>query len=168
MSNQEMANRLHDILSSKAAMGMGVSAGARRRRGGEVEDIMELYGRGVSAGARKKRTGSKTTRKKPGAIRSKNPWVNFVREYAYDNNMLYRDVLKSKAACREYREIHGATRKEVPCIRRKYGSKTAKKRVVKHRKVAKKTCRPGQKISKTKAYTRKSGKPIKKYKRCID
>jgi len=167
MSNQEMANHLHDILSSKASMGMG-----RRRRGGygegEVEDIMELYWRCGSAGARKKRSGSKTARKRPGAIKSKNPWVNFVREYAYDNNMLYRDVLKSKAACREYRQIHGATRKQVPCVRKKYGSKTAKKRVVKHRKVVKKRCPPGKRLDKTRSYTRKSGKHVKGYQRCID
>ena len=168
MSNQQMANRIHHILSDKAEMGMGVTAG-------ELEDIMELYGRGgvraaacgqgVMAGAKlgKKRKACKLT------PLPTNPWVRFIRDYACMNGITYKQALKSKRACAEYRKFGNYSKKDFPCKRKSTGSKTAKKKIVSKKKkvVSKKKCAKGKKAVRTKAYTRSSGKQIKSYQRCI-
>jgi len=160
-----MATRLHSILSRKAALGMGYGEGEGE---GELEDVMQLYGRGVRAG----RGPSKASKRAAAA----NPWIQFIRAYADFHDISYKDALKSKAACKEYRQLGRMTVKEMPCMR-KSGSKTAKKRIIKKRVVkrrlpvalqgSKRTCPKGKKPIKTKAYTRKTGKHVKSFYRCV-
>ena len=177
-----MAEHLHDILSAKAAMGMGVVAGARRKYGsktakrsyrrrageGELEDIMELYGRGVTAGyplgskgkfhrIHSKVKGSKAAK----AVAKKNPWIKHVQAYrAKHPKLSYQEAMRKA----------GSTYK-------KQGSKTAKRKVTKSktvkRKVSKKKstredpCPPGKRASVIRAYKRRSGKRIPASYRCI-
>jgi hypothetical protein len=155
MSNQEMANHIHDILSKKAAMGMGYRKRGRTRSlgRGELEDIMEIYGRGVMVGGRGPKKGSKKAKESA----TNNSWIQFIRKYAKDNHILYKDALKSKKACVAYRRDYlGLKPKEFPCNRKKTGSKTTKKK-----------CPKGEKLVRTKGYTKKSGKRVKPYHRCI-
>lgn len=158
MSDQEMANRIHSILSSKAAMGMGYGEGA-------VEDIMELYGRGVRAsgvraGARRKRVVKKKSTKKITAAK-RNPWIQFVKDYADSRGISYKEALQSKKACELYRKLGRMTVKEMPCRRRISGSKTTR------RKSSSKKCPRGQKAKNVKSYYRSSGTYVRPYKKCI-
>lgn len=181
MSDQQMANRLYSILKEKVAMGMGVSAGARRKSGsktakrssscpvrrncprgsrktckaGELEDIIDVFGRGSM------RKGSKSAKK---AARN-NPWITYMKDYAEHHGISYKDALKSKKACAEYRKLGNYSVKEFPCKRS--GSKTAKKRTVSKSKTAKKKCPKGTKAKMVQGYKRKSGKVIKPFRRCV-
>lgn len=197
MSDQQMANRLYSIFKEKAAMGMGVSAGARKKSGsktakrskscpvrrncpkgsrkmckaGELEDIMEVFGRGSM------KKGSKSAKK---AARN-NPWITFIKEYAAEQGMSYREALQSKRAHSAYCQAYGRPAKSKAC---KSGSKTAKKKVTFKKKVvsksktakkkavsksktAKKKCPKGTKAKMVQGYKRKSGKQIKPFRRCV-
>ena len=172
MSNQEMAEHLHDILSAKAAMGMGVVAGARRRSGsktakrpyrrrageGELEDIMELYGRGVTAGyplgskgkfhrIHSKVKGSKAAK----AVAKKNPWIQHVQAYrAKHPRLSYKEaIMKAKSTYK------------------KQGSKTAKRKVSKKKSKREDPCPPGKRPSLIRPYTRSSGTKVPASYRCI-
>lgn len=122
MSDQEMAQRIKDILLTKAALGMGEDD-----YGGEIEDVESIYGRG---GARKRRTGSKTKRKSKSSAPSHNPWIKFVKKYARAHGMTYGEALASKRTCVAYRRDRGYTRSRLPCkrapVRRRKGSKRSK------------------------------------------
>lgn len=144
MSNQQMASRIHNILSSKAALGMGE---------GEMEDLMEMYGRGVSTGgARRKKRGvskSKTAKKrKVSSKRTTNPWILFVKRYIKDHpRMNYAEAIKSKKVRDAY---YRGKKTGVRCVR-KVG----------------KTCKRGQKCVPVKGYTQKDGTKVKRTRKCI-
>jgi hypothetical protein len=131
MSNQQMANRIHDILSSKAMMGMGRHRRYSRGYGDEEDDI---YGRGVRAGY-----GPSV---KSEVAAKKNPWIKFVKKFAKEHGMTYAEALKNPATKKAYKQFKGSK-----------GSKTTKgkgagtPKNVKH-------CSKGKRLSKVKRYKR--------------
>lgn len=184
MSNQEMATRLHDILSAKASMGMGYGGRSRRMSRSYSEDMESPYGRAVYAGVGSKR-GAK-----------KNIWIEFLKFEAERTGHKYNEILKNKKLmerakknyCDFIREIQdeypdlyrksscivGSKKKISRSASRKKVSRTASKRKVsisssKTKLVPKKECKPGMKIKEIypkKKYT-VTGKKRKPYLRCV-
>lgn len=173
MSNQEMASRIHDILSEKAVMGMG----RRKKTAGELEDIMEIYGRGVAAGIAMSENGGVMA----GGVRAgrgskkgahKNLWIEFLKGYASDNGISYRDALQDPNAKAEYchfykqylpEEYQG--RFNQGCLEKGHKKKSASK--VYKPITTKGNCPRGKKIKKIRGYTTKTGKVVPSYEKCV-
>lgn len=151
MSNQEMSHRLYDILSTKASLGMGRDS----------DGLLERYGHGVMAG-----TGPSKRSKSAAEF---NPWIHFIKEYSERNGISYKDALKSKKACTEYRNLANYTTKQLPCKRTPVKRKPVKKSNSKapKRKVTKKKCPKGKVAIPIHGYSRSDGTKIKKYEKCI-
>lgn len=90
MSNKEIANRIHNILSEKASMGMGYTHGEGKMKGSKT----------------KKKVGSKMMEK------SNNPWINFIKKYAKEEGITYAEALRSKKASSEYKKRGSTTRRK--------------------------------------------------------
>jgi hypothetical protein len=145
-----MANRLHAILSDKAAMGMGYRMKNRVGYGdGELEDIMQLHGRGVMAG--RYRAGFGT----PYGARS-NPWIDFVRFYAEESGQSYADALQDPDTSSSYKEYKKGLdyRQGLPPRKPRLMNRTS--------------CPKGKFLKPVKGYTRKkNNKQVKPYNKCI-
>jgi hypothetical protein len=160
MSNQEQARRMYDILSTKAALGMGYGD----------EDMYDIEGEGYGTreGARKgwktrrrnmrKAARTKTAKRKTAKPRKKNPWITFIKKYAAERGISYREALNSKRACLIYRREMGMSRADFPCDR---------DYPVPVRRSGSKTCPRGKRIESVKGYTRSSGRKVAPFKRCI-
>lgn len=143
MSNQEMANRIYDILSTKAALGMGRDS----------EGILERYGRGVTAG-RGTKQGAKN-----------NPWINCVKQYAKAKGITYKEALKSKGISSYYEKYKKSGKMKTTT---KKSSKPVKRSTSKAPKnKAKKKCPKGTVAIPIRRYTRSDGTKIKSYEKCI-
>lgn len=180
MSNQEMSHRLYDILSTKAALGMGRDS----------EGILERYGSGVYAGK-----GTKI-----GA--TSNPWIDFLHYYSGITGIPYNELLqdsdtkkvyRSYKMGKNYREGLPVPRRMMPrkiktsCPKgeklisvRSYTTKKGSKvkpykkcikrstsKAPKRSTTTKKKCPKGKKAIRVHPYTRKTGKRVKSFQRCI-
>jgi len=159
-----MAGRMYDILSTKAALGMGrdseglmerYGSGRRRLTRGGLDDEYHIEGHGVYAGRGPSRRSKKAA--------ASNPWILFIKDYSNFHGISYKDALQSKKACAEYRKLANYTSKEFPCRR---GAKRSTSKAPK-RNVVNKKCPKGKKLVKTRAFTRKTGKKVKSFERCI-
>lgn len=153
MSGQQMASRLHNILSTKAALGMGYGEG--------IEDLMEMYGRGAGAtGGRKKRIKSKIPKRKASAKRTTNRWTIFLRSKQVHD--LYQKV-KPKGKPRKGAPNPWTTfiksKKLKDLYARSQGVSCVRKRA--------KYCKKNQKCIPVKGYTQKDGTRVKRTRRCI-
>jgi hypothetical protein len=204
MSNQEMARRLYDTLSAKAALGMGEDDSAfgrgygtrkgalkgsktRRMRGkgyGTRKGALKAWrtrrmrgegdgeGYGTREGAlkawrtRRERMGmgiGGARRKKVKGKKKVNPWIEFIKAYAFANRMTYREALGDPRACKTYRDLEHYSVDEMPCKR----PSVREKRELEIPRL----CPPGRRVSAVRAFTRELGnkklEKVRNFERCI-
>ncbi|HTO16884.1 MAG TPA: hypothetical protein VLZ83_14040 [Edaphocola sp.] len=110
MSNRAIANRIYNILSEKAAMGMGYEDLYEYEDDYETEIIGDGVRAGVRAGARRKS--------------SDNPWVTFLKKYSASKGISYSDAMTSTAA----RNAYARSKKQVGASKKKSVKKKPMKR----------------------------------------
>lgn len=147
MSDQQMANRLYDILKQKSIMGMGVNVGGKR-----------------AAKSSKRKSSGK-------AAASKNPWVKFLDSYAKSHGINYREALMDPNAKKQYqgKSRNSNTRSSVKTksTSKKRGRPPGISSLYKQFEVKKRRCKKGTSSSLTTPYERRDGTFVKGYQRCL-
>lgn len=111
MDDQEIHDRIMDILEQKILMGAGVSAGYGTKAGAK-KALKTKRARGLIAPAKRGRPAKKAARKpakkapkkpvKRVAKRKTSLWIEFVKSYAKKHKLSYKDALQDAGP--EYRK----------------------------------------------------------------
>lgn len=122
MSNRAIANRIYNILSEKASMGMGYEDLYKYEDDYDYET--EIIGDGVIAGVR------------AGARRRKmtdNPWVSFLKDYSATKGISYSDAMRSTAAKNAYKRVKNKYQKGASGRKKTTRKQTVRKQTVRKR-----------------------------------